>query len=240
MNLNRENCINDPSKELECILNLETETVLSNQLLFMWTNRKRLNLQDYSSPSPIIKESFLQFMSIPRQARTSIYYVRLAELVREDNLLMALDGITDKDDTFFSISHRKDLDRVSSRNFFSRVEIVLGLDDEVTLIERNVYNTFMLLGDVGGFSGLLYASGAVLIRIFNFANAENFVVQSLYARELDDDGNKASEGLTRELDPGKQLALKEWMQALLPSKCLCLCFKKRRRDHDFQIARAKL
>ena len=106
-------------------------------------------------------------------------------------MLMALNGITNKDEAFFSISHRKDYDRVTSREFTCRLEIVIALDDEVTLIERNVYNTFMLLGDVGGFSGLLYASGAVLIRIFNFANAENFVVQSLYARELDDDGNKA-------------------------------------------------
>ena len=108
--------------------------------------------------------------------------------MREDNLLMALEGITDKDETFFSISHEKNYDRVTSRQFTSRLEIVIALDDEVTLIERNVYNTFMLLGDVGGFSGLLYALGAVLIGIFNFANAENYVVQSLYAREPDDFG----------------------------------------------------
>ena len=48
----------------------------------------------------------------------------------------------------------------------------------------------MLLGDVGGFSGLLYAAGSVLIKIFNFASAENFVVHSLYANEVDDKGNK--------------------------------------------------
>ena len=54
------------------------------------------------------------------------------------------------------------------------------MDSEVTLVERSVYNVFMFLGDVGGFSGLLYALGAVLIRISNFANAENFVVHSLY------------------------------------------------------------
>ena len=60
----------------------------------------------------------------------------------------------------------------------------------------------MLLGDVGGFSGLLYAAGSVLIRIFNFANAENFVVQSLYASEVDDKGNK-TEGTNYELDPSK-------------------------------------
>ena len=44
------------------------------------------------------------------------------------------------------------------------------------MVERQVYNIFMLLGDVGGFAGLLYALGSILVSIFNFANAENFVV----------------------------------------------------------------
>ena len=109
----------------------------------------------------------------------------------------------------------------------------------MTLVERHVYNSFMLLGDVGGFSGLLFAIGSVLVRIFNFANAQNFVVQSLYEGELLDDSGKAS-GNTYELDSRKQVALKEWVQAILPSKCLFWCLRKRKRDHDFNEARARL
>ena len=60
------------------------------------------------------------------------------------------------------------------------MQIIFELSDMVTLFERQVYNSFMLLGDVGGFSGLLYAVGAALVGVFNYANAENFVVQSLY------------------------------------------------------------
>ena len=104
---------------------------------------------------------------------------------------MALEGITDKDDTYFTLYHKQDTDRSGNRDFYTRYDLFFGLDDEVTLVERTVYNSFMLLGDVGGFSGLLYAAGAVLIGIFNFANAENFVVQSLYASQFDEKGKKS-------------------------------------------------
>ena len=52
----------------------------------------------------------------------------------------------------------------------------IELDSTVTLVQRDVYNVFMLLGDVGGFSGLLYSLGGALIGILNFQNAENYVV----------------------------------------------------------------
>ena len=56
----------------------------------------------------------------------------------------------------------------------------MEIHPEVTLIERNVYNSFMLFGDVGGFSGLLLTIGSFLVSIFNFYNAENYVAQSLF------------------------------------------------------------
>ena len=93
---------------------------------------------------------------------------------------MSLIGFTEKEETFFELKHSQDFDRSFNRDFYARLQLAFQLDNEVTLVERSVYNIFMLLGDVGGFSGLLYAVGAVLIRISNFANAENFVVHSLY------------------------------------------------------------
>ena len=54
------------------------------------------------------------------------------------------------------------------------------MDAEVTLIDREVYNLFMLLGDVGGLSGLLFTFGSLLTGVINFQNAENYVVQSLF------------------------------------------------------------
>ena len=93
---------------------------------------------------------------------------------------MALTGITEKEENLFELIYTKDADRILTHEENTRLQIVIELTDEVILIERQVYNLFTLLGDVGGLSGLLYAIGSVLSRTFNFANAQNSVVQSLY------------------------------------------------------------
>ena len=82
-----------------------------------------MDLQDYTSSTPVIKESFVQFGSIPRAPKTSLFYFKLGELVREDNLLMALDGITDKDDTYFTLERKPDYERALNRVFTSRLDI---------------------------------------------------------------------------------------------------------------------
>ena len=48
------------------------------------------------------------------------------------------------------------------------------------MINRTVYSTFMLLGDVGGFTGLLYAVGALIVSLLTFNNPENRLVQKLF------------------------------------------------------------
>ena len=39
---------------------------------------------------------------------------------------------------------------------------------------------FMLLGDVGGLSGLLYIIGATIVSFMSVHNAENYVASNLY------------------------------------------------------------
>ena len=51
----------------------------------------------------------------------------------------------------------------------------------------------MLLGDVGGFSGFLYAMGTLLMKIFKFANAENFLVNRLYRKNMSKKGEEENE-----------------------------------------------
>ena len=55
-----------------------------------------------------------------------------------------------------------------------------SVDVDVNLIDRTVYNTFMLLGDVGGFSGLLYAVGAQIVSLMTYNNPENRLVERLF------------------------------------------------------------
>ena len=48
------------------------------------------------------------------------------------------------------------------------MEIQFSKDRDVTRVERQVYNTFMLLGDIGGFSGLLTSIIASILSIVNY------------------------------------------------------------------------
>ena len=56
-------------------------------------------------------------------------------------------------------------------------------DRDVMNIERSVYNTFMLLGDVGRLNGLLISVATFLLSILNFQKADNILVSDLYQTE---------------------------------------------------------
>jgi len=42
------------------------------------------------------------------------------------------------------------------------------VSNDVTRVDRAVYNLFMLLGDVGGFSGVFLSFGATILGFLNF------------------------------------------------------------------------
>ena len=93
--------------------------------------------------------------------------IRLSELTREDKLLMAINDVTTQVEQYYTL----DIDQMYNVGFDSynrRLEMQFAIDPNVTLVDREVYNIFMLLGDVGGFSGLLLSLGAILIGIINF------------------------------------------------------------------------
>ena len=104
-------CRNGPY-DSECVTETDFEKAFDSKIFYLWSNRKRLNLLDYSGDSPVINESFVEFIAIPKLSKTVIYSVQLTEIEREDNLMMALDGITDVQETFFNIEHHKELDRI--------------------------------------------------------------------------------------------------------------------------------
>ena len=70
------------------------------------------------------------------------------------------------------------------------MELRFHIAPEVTFVQRQVYNSFMLFGDVGGLSGLLIELGSFIVGFLNFQNAENYVSQSLYKSNSNEkDGN---------------------------------------------------
>ena len=52
--------------------------------------------------------------------------------------------------------------------YHTRLEIDIFMNRDKTIIRRSVYNTFALLGDVGGFYGLCVTVATTLLSIINY------------------------------------------------------------------------
>ena len=57
------------------------------------------------------------------------------------------------------------------------------MNKDVVKVERSVYNSFMLLGDVGGLYGILVPLASIILGYINFQKIENVLVQRLYTEE---------------------------------------------------------
>lgn len=70
------------------------------------TNKQRFVADDYSSEVPIVKESEMNFYEIPTRPVVRIFQVERMILERDDNLFISLSGITEEEDTFFTIEEK--------------------------------------------------------------------------------------------------------------------------------------
>ena len=58
---------------------------------------------------------------------------------------------------------------------------------DVESVERHIHNIFSLLGELGGFQGLLTSITVFFLSIFNYQKLENYIVTDLYKREANDE-----------------------------------------------------
>ena len=100
---------------------------------------------------------------------------------REDNRLIALDGITTKETDYFQLHEGFEYPRLlSGTSTNTRLQLIFTLNQDVTVISRTVYSTFMLLGDVGGFTGLLFYVGSSIVSLLTYNNPQNRLVEKLF------------------------------------------------------------
>lgn len=157
--------------------------------------------------------------------------------------MMAVEAVTGGEDKFFELKPEQIRTRAALSDSYN-TKLILGfiVSQDVTMIQRDVYNSFMLLGDVGGLQGILFSVGAAIVGLFTYNNSDNNLAKSLYVpfdeEELVSMGKKTKEN---ELNPRKQYAFKEYLQEILPSCCSRSgCLKPNRRDRVFVKAREKL
>ena len=57
------------------------------------------------------------------------------------------------------------------------------MNKDVLKVERAVYNSFMLLGDVGGVYGILVSLVGTIWGYFNFQKTDNILTERVFASE---------------------------------------------------------
>ena len=91
---------------------------------------------------------------------------------------MELDSVTGKEETFFEVVEVSRMHNALS--FHNLIEINIGQNLDARRISRSVYNIFTLLGDVGGFYGLVGGLCAAINGVFAFQKGENILSEKLY------------------------------------------------------------
>ena len=109
------------------------------------------------------------------------------------------------------------------------------MDRDVDSVERSVYNTLMLLGDVGGLYGIFVSFAATILGVLNYQKFDNLLVGDLYRKKNHVKPDKHG------LSSKSQNSLREYLQSCLP-KCFKAagCLKQRKEDKLFEKARDRL
>ena len=93
---------------------------------------------------------------------------------------------------------------------------------------------------MGGFSGILFSAGAVIVGFFTHNNSHNYLAQKLFTANRENEKSKESAKDVK-IDHNRQYAFIEYLQEVLPSFCINRsCLKQRKRDRLFSEARQRL
>ena len=149
MNIPEYQCENDLDEALICDPGTEYWYDLSEKWITVLMNERRFLSDNYSAKTPVLKESVLSWMRFPHRALEKEYKVKETALFREDSLFMAVNGITQIEDEAFEVVHTEDFYPIP-RTPTELISLSYYVDRDLEKVERAVYNTFMLLGDVGG------------------------------------------------------------------------------------------
>ena len=100
---------------------------------------------------------------------------------REDGLFLAITGVSDEEDSAFKIEHTQTTH--GWWKYHERLQLSYEMNNDVVKVERAVYNSFMLLGDVGGLYGILVPLFSAILGYLNFQKFDNNLAERLFPKE---------------------------------------------------------
>ena len=226
--IKEERCVNKEYDYLECLLSSRDEKIAQSTEAMVLTNTQRFDSENYSSEGPVIDESVIKFFNLPMIRMDRTFTINETLLSYDNNLLMPVVGVTDNEVTFFSVNEESFQTRTPNRLCRLGIQFQMSIDQHVE--DRSVFTFFDLLGNVGGFAGVLASIAAVINNFFNYQRGENQLVTQLYKTSSDD-----TDSLNTEQSPTR-----EYILGCLPSCFISDCCIKKHKDSFFSRGREKL
>lgn len=91
---------------------------------------------------------------------------------------MSLSGITTKEESFFTVTESRDLSR--TKEYCTRLKTIVTMSLNAKNVNRGVYTFWNVISDVGGLYGVLSVAGTIIISIFGYKKAKNYLASQLY------------------------------------------------------------
>ena len=104
---------------------------------------------------------------------------------------MSIESATEIEEKAFKLEKTDSMNKVKRSN--SRLELSIQMDRDVTKVKREVYNSFMLLGDIGGLFGLFVSVFASILGITNYQKPDNHLVSDLFKTKIASNDHKQGE-----------------------------------------------
>lgn len=127
---------------------------------------------------PIVRESVLTQHAILAVPMAHAYQVELTQVERQDNILMAIPGISKHSNQIFSIEKTEPQFFVKSRGQRLEFSFQVSLDERV--ITRRVLNLTQVLGEVGGLFAILIFFAQQIDAVATHRRAQTYLVSQLY------------------------------------------------------------
>ena len=81
-------------------------------MIVVLQNQSRFVHDAYGSESPIVRESKLSNIEIPRTPTRAFHSIKETEILREDNLFMSIQSVTEIEDRVFRTEETRRSDKV--------------------------------------------------------------------------------------------------------------------------------
>ena len=115
--------------------------------------------------------------------------------------------------------------------------MTIEMNHDLSIVQRNSYNFFDMLSDVGGVHTAIYAVLGATLAVFNYKNFDNYMASRLFkiknkdsdTRKVQiDDGNDLEEDSSLPIVPTRYCNFLSYLHDLLPEKLKKVCKNNRR------------